>query len=548
MDPQTLPRSYQPALNSTRLGPSTTPSAHPLPPSHPSAPSSSSAHDNASSHSDGAAASKRRRTSTAPSSSRGVANLTPEQLEKKRANDREAQRAIRERTRTHIEALEKRIRDLSNQQPHQELQTVLKQKQLVEAENLHIKKKLSAALSLLQPLIGIQGGGALGSPQSFQDVSIAPSTMSPQAVTSVPHSHPIPRSVSQVSDTNSIPGRSSASPTLSIPSPVRQNHPSISQMPTYTSQGPVYPQTSAPPDQPRNNLTHGRSIKASGERLNLGFLLDGQDAHRSGGSPHSGHRVPSYPRVNTNTPTAGPAAMQTPKPHENLEQPHAAHSVPIRNIPPTCPLDVILLEFLAERRARAAEGASPTNLVGPPYPSVSSLLNPERSIYAHPLSKVFTDILSKFPDLSALPEQVAVLYIMFLVMRWQISPTQENYERLPDWVTPRPSQLFTPHPAWVDHLPWPRMRDRMVGLYGKITLEDFFIPYTTTLSLNWGEGDGEVLVRVDGGGGIGGGREGEWEIHPGFERHMRELGNWTLGEAFERAFPELKGSFGVKRE
>ena len=34
------------------------------------------------------------------SSSRGVANLTPEQLAKKRANDREAQRAIRERTKS----------------------------------------------------------------------------------------------------------------------------------------------------------------------------------------------------------------------------------------------------------------------------------------------------------------------------------------------------------------------------------------------------------------------------------------------------------------
>ena len=43
---------------------------------------------------------------------------------------------------------------------------------------------------------------------------------------------------------------------------------------------------------------------------------------------------------------------------------------------------------------------------------------------------------------------------MFLVMRWQIEPTQENYDRLPHWVTPRPSQLFTAHALWIDHLPW----------------------------------------------------------------------------------------------
>ncbi len=115
-------------------------------------------------------ASKKRRISTAtanPPSSRGVANLTPEQLAKKRANDREAQRAIRERTKTQIETLEKEIRKLRNEQPHQELQTVLKQKQLVETENVHIKKKLSAALSLLQPLLGANGGGSSSKTAAF---------------------------------------------------------------------------------------------------------------------------------------------------------------------------------------------------------------------------------------------------------------------------------------------------------------------------------------------------------------------------------------------
>ncbi|RAL61740.1 hypothetical protein DID88_002806 [Monilinia fructigena] len=48
------------------------------------------------------------------STGRGVANLTPEQLAKKRANDREAQRSIRQRTKLQIETLETRIRDLTN--------------------------------------------------------------------------------------------------------------------------------------------------------------------------------------------------------------------------------------------------------------------------------------------------------------------------------------------------------------------------------------------------------------------------------------------------
>lgn len=102
-----------------------------------------------------AGASKKRRASG--SGSRGVANLTPEQLAKKRANDREAQRAIRERTKNQIETLEARIRELTSQQPYQELQQIIRQKNLAEAENADIKKRLMAVLNIVQPLLGVEG-------------------------------------------------------------------------------------------------------------------------------------------------------------------------------------------------------------------------------------------------------------------------------------------------------------------------------------------------------------------------------------------------------
>ncbi|KAH7303044.1 hypothetical protein B0I35DRAFT_402967 [Stachybotrys elegans] len=43
---------------------------------------------------------------------RSVSSLSPAQLERKRANDREAQRAIRQRTRVHIEKLEADVESL----------------------------------------------------------------------------------------------------------------------------------------------------------------------------------------------------------------------------------------------------------------------------------------------------------------------------------------------------------------------------------------------------------------------------------------------------
>lgn len=90
------------------------------------------------------------------SGSRGVANLSPDQLAKKRANDREAQRAIRERTKTQIETLERRIQELTSQQPYQDLQHVIRQKESVEAENDDIKRRMNSILAIIQPLVNGQ--------------------------------------------------------------------------------------------------------------------------------------------------------------------------------------------------------------------------------------------------------------------------------------------------------------------------------------------------------------------------------------------------------
>ena len=98
--------------------------------------------------------SKKRKTTY---SARGVASLTPEQLAKKRANDREAQRAIRERTKAQIETLETRIQELTSQQPYQELQAVLRQKDAIQAENDEIRRRLASVLSIIQPIVGAQG-------------------------------------------------------------------------------------------------------------------------------------------------------------------------------------------------------------------------------------------------------------------------------------------------------------------------------------------------------------------------------------------------------
>ncbi|KAI1086764.1 hypothetical protein F5B19DRAFT_118095 [Rostrohypoxylon terebratum] len=66
---------------------------------------------------------------------RSVSSLTPAQLARKRANDREAQRAIRARTKEHIENLEREIEDLRNHQNRdQTIQNLLRKNEALEEE------------------------------------------------------------------------------------------------------------------------------------------------------------------------------------------------------------------------------------------------------------------------------------------------------------------------------------------------------------------------------------------------------------------------------
>ncbi|KAL9039848.1 MAG: hypothetical protein Q9214_004708 [Letrouitia sp. 1 TL-2023] len=163
MDPRSGTRHFQPAPPPP-AAPAPPPPPPPLVPpaplsAIPPAPAAPPPHTDGTAHGSSTAASvstKKRRTST--TGSRGVANLTPEQLAKKRANDRDAQRAIRERTKAQIESLERKIRELSSQQPYQELQNVVRQKDSVEAENADIKRRLASALAILQPLLTAQAG------------------------------------------------------------------------------------------------------------------------------------------------------------------------------------------------------------------------------------------------------------------------------------------------------------------------------------------------------------------------------------------------------
>ncbi|KAH7313850.1 hypothetical protein B0I35DRAFT_279447 [Stachybotrys elegans] len=74
---------------------------------------------------------------------RSVSSLSPAQLERKRANDREAQRAIRQRTRVHIEKLEADVEGLKASIAFKNLQALSQRNAELEREVAALKEALN---------------------------------------------------------------------------------------------------------------------------------------------------------------------------------------------------------------------------------------------------------------------------------------------------------------------------------------------------------------------------------------------------------------------
>ncbi|KAK7754679.1 hypothetical protein SLS62_003236 [Diatrype stigma] len=90
---------------------------------------------------------------------RSVSTLTPSQLARKRANDREAQRAIRARTKEHIESLERQVEDLRGHQGRDRVvQELLRRNKALEDELRRLRENLGLPTGNNN---GGQNGGSL---------------------------------------------------------------------------------------------------------------------------------------------------------------------------------------------------------------------------------------------------------------------------------------------------------------------------------------------------------------------------------------------------
>lgn len=105
--------------------------------------------------------------------------------------------------------------------------------------------------------------------------------------------------------------------------------------------------------------------------------------------------------------------------HDMFIPNHTKYSVSAvlpHHLPPTCPLDRILLNLLASCKDMLARGDSLDAVLGPPHAIMTAMVDKSLAPNVHTISRILSEVLSTFPNVH-LPQKMGMFYKMHLTMR-----------------------------------------------------------------------------------------------------------------------------------
>lgn len=246
-----------------------------------------------------------------------------------------------------------------------------------------------------------------------------------------------------------------------------------------------------------------------------------------------------------------PAAADYSKstsPGHGTTTPAGDWAVPIEHTPPTNRLDRFITATVAAWRnqvsplsTRQSAELSATSQ----FPNVSALLNHAEHDGPVPSQQPISSAASAHvhgSPLQPLVERLGITYCLSHLVRWLVSLSKDTYDRMPTYLRPTPLQLAVPHPAWVDLVIFPAVRDELIRLrdWDSDRFEAFRTGTASSLSVNWPFVDSGAVVEL--------GDDGQVvALNPIFEAHVRNLDNWTVSAQVAREFPSLAPYVCVRR-
>ncbi|KAE8143458.1 hypothetical protein BDV38DRAFT_277478 [Aspergillus pseudotamarii] len=154
----------------------------------------------------------------------------------------------------------------------------------------------------------------------------------------------------------------------------------------------------------------------------------------------------------------------------------------------------------------------------------------EDRAYSCPLWKIISQIDERIFIQSGVLTRLTMLSTILKMLAAMIY--QNNFEGVPPWYRPRPSQLHFPHNPTADYFAWPGFRERLVFSNCDILTDRFFKYFASCFRLSWPYSISNA-----------------YEINPGnalysfseaFSLHLVDLSKWKMCKAFFSLFPALE--------
>ncbi|KAK5447908.1 hypothetical protein LTS15_009407 [Exophiala xenobiotica] len=138
-------------------------------------------------------------------------------------------------------------------------------------------------------------------------------------------------------------------------------------------------------------------------------------------------------------------------------------------------------------------------------------------------------------------QRVALMYVCQTLMQYRESPTKENLARVPNFFRPRPSQETIQHPAVIDFLIWPGLRDRLVFEHKKYTATGALsAAFVKNFNFYWPYSDRDIFGHNP--------ATDRYEVSKVFLEYVYSFKNWTMRPGFFQQFPEMQDDIAMFEE
>lgn len=428
-----------------------------------------------------------------------MTHLTNQQLVRKRANDREAQRTIRLRNKERVRFLEARIELLEKREQGWETKT----RELTDRLRLEYaqRAKLAAENDMLK--------ARLGEPHQ----------------TGVQH---VVQHAAQQLDDQVLPVVQAEA---LMPSKLEQDW-----VPTPTESMPV--STFSGPDPIYTMVFDDAEVAQQVYPATAGLIWDGpaefEHASQSLAKPDPTweplQESISQPARYTYSPV-DTRPLYVDATNWQAQPSPPAWQCPTKWRTPINSVDHLVMRVIEAHR-QFLSGDTGGQLLGNDLPPVQTLINHPTPRHMPPLlerlMKCYNAVLSN-RGFDLVPERLASFVAMYRLVQWHVSLSYEAYKRLYEWQRPLPVQLSIPHPAWMDFPPWPGFRERIIRDQRRYDNEEFQRDYVTNFSLDFPNGPGKAVVLVD----------GHVRVSEFMERYIADLSIASMRKPFAEKYPEF---------